>query len=335
MRRLLSVDIPLHSPLISKQDPKILSPLHFRQGLSSNQSTWHQDTIGRRLMIDFVFISSDCLPHILDTLVELDTLEEEEVGYFGQAQLSSGGPQGMLTNLALFLGITSEVSTAVTHMFSLFLNIKGFVGADSRPPLPYPTIDGLEGCGNSGLSGDIYNAGYHAITNIDYSSVCIGLMSARYSSHPGMTWHQMDVRQLSFPDASFDVILEKATLDAIMVEEKSPWEVTPETLCFIHQALTEISRCLRPGGRFVSITFAQPFFRKRLYARTEYNWSVRHDSYGEGFEYFVYVMTKGEQLSPEDAALENKLLEEFKSQPTSIPTHQDEDDNDFLSNINL
>ncbi|XP_035987102.1 EEF1A lysine methyltransferase 4 [Fundulus heteroclitus] len=191
------------------------------------------------------------------------------------------------------------------------------------------------GCGNSSLSGDMYNAGYHAITNVDYSSVCISVMSAKYSSSPGMTWHQMDVRQLAFSDASFDVILEKATLDAIMVEEKSPWEVSPETSTFIHQALTEISRCLKPGGRFISVTFAQPFFRKRLYARSEYNWSVRHDSYGEGFEYFVYVMTKGEQLSPEDAAQEKKLLEEAKSQPASIPTSQDEDSNDFLCNINL
>ncbi|XP_071062469.1 uncharacterized protein ece2a isoform X3 [Pseudochaenichthys georgianus] len=97
----------------------------------------------------------------------------------------------------------------------------------------------LQGCGNSSMSGDMYSAGYRSITNIDYSSVCISTMGARYSHCPGMTWQQMDVRQLSFPEASFDVILEKATLDAIMVEEKSPWEVSPDTACFIHQALTE------------------------------------------------------------------------------------------------
>ncbi|KAM7400742.1 hypothetical protein PAMA_005096 [Pampus argenteus] len=95
------------------------------------------------------------------------------------------------------------------------------------------------GCGNSSMSGDMYSAGYRSITNIDYSSVCISTMSARHSGCPGMTWHQMDVRELSFPDASFDVILEKATLDAIMVEEKTPWEVSPETAGFIHKALTE------------------------------------------------------------------------------------------------
>nr|XP_020489774.1 EEF1A lysine methyltransferase 4 [Labrus bergylta]XP_020489775.1 EEF1A lysine methyltransferase 4 [Labrus bergylta] len=191
------------------------------------------------------------------------------------------------------------------------------------------------GCGNSSMSSDMYSTGFHSITNIDYSSVCISTMSARHSDCPGMSWHQMDVRQLSFPDASFDVVLEKATLDAIMVGEKSPWGVSPETACFIDKALTEISRCLKPGGRFVSVTFADPFFRKRLYAKTDYNWSIKKYSYGEGLEYFVYVMTKGEELSPEDAALEKKLLEESKGQPTRVSTYQHEDEEDFMSNIDL
>lgn len=87
----------------------------------------------------------------------------------------------------------------------------------------------------------MYVAGYRSITNIDYSSVCISTMSARHSDCPGMTWREMDVRQLSFPDASFDVVLEKATLDALMVDEKDPWRLSPKTSCFIHKALTEVS----------------------------------------------------------------------------------------------
>lgn len=98
---------------------------------------------------------------------------------------------------------------------------------------------------------------------------------------------------------------------------------------------SQISRCLKPGGRFVSITFAQPFFRKRLYARTEYNWSIKNYSYGEGFEYFVFVMTKGEELSPEDAALEKKLLEDNKSPPTTVTLKPDEDEEGFLFKTDL
>lgn len=97
----------------------------------------------------------------------------------------------------------------------------------------------------------MYSAGYQSITNMDYSSVCISTMRARHSDCVGMTWHEMDIRQLSFPDASFDVILEKATLDAIMVEEKSPWELSAQTACFIQRALTEV-RCHSPLSGSIS-----------------------------------------------------------------------------------
>uniref|UniRef100_A0A4W5KVG0 Endothelin converting enzyme 2a n=1 Tax=Hucho hucho TaxID=62062 RepID=A0A4W5KVG0_9TELE len=100
-------------------------------------------------------------------------------------------------------------------------------------------------CGNSSMSSDMYDAGYHSITNIDYSSVCIDTMSARHDATcPGMTWHQMDARQLSFTDASYNVVLEKGTLDAMLVEEKDPWKVSSETACLIDQVLREVRRSI-------------------------------------------------------------------------------------------
>ncbi|TNN67784.1 Endothelin-converting enzyme 2 [Liparis tanakae] len=109
------------------------------------------------------------------------------------------------------------------------------VGANVLPDVTAPPpsqADTLKHrcCGNSSMSGDMYSAGYHSISNVDYSSVCVSAMRARHGDCPGMTWHQMDMRQLSFPDESFDVILEKATLDALMVEEKTPWEVNKKCL---------------------------------------------------------------------------------------------------------
>lgn len=86
----------------------------------------------------------------------------------------------------------------------------------------------------------MYSAGYHSIANLDYSSVCIETMSARHSDCPGMTWHEMDISRLSFPDACFDVVLEKATLDAILVEEESPWETSAQAASFLHKSLTEV-----------------------------------------------------------------------------------------------
>ncbi|KAF6728492.1 hypothetical protein FQA47_008658 [Oryzias melastigma] len=96
----------------------------------------------------------------------------------------------------------------------------------------------------------------------------------------------------------------------------------------------QISRCLKPKGRFISITFAQPFFRKRLYARSQYGWSIQHSSYGDGFEYFFYVMTKGESLKPEDAALEKSFTEDSTA-TQSVTATENEGKEDFLSNIDL
>ncbi|KAI3369421.1 hypothetical protein L3Q82_007646 [Scortum barcoo] len=77
-----------------------------------HQCTWHQDTLGRRSMIDFVVVSSDLRPYVLDTRVkrgaelstrsppggELDPLAEEEVGQTWQTQTYCEGLLG--THLA-------------------------------------------------------------------------------------------------------------------------------------------------------------------------------------------------------------------------------------------
>ncbi|KAI3369433.1 hypothetical protein L3Q82_007660 [Scortum barcoo] len=73
-----------------------------------HQCTWHQDTLGRRSMIDFVVVSSDLRPYVLDTRVkrgaelvnrsppggELAPLAEEEVGQTWQTQTYCEGLLG-------------------------------------------------------------------------------------------------------------------------------------------------------------------------------------------------------------------------------------------------
>lgn len=56
----------------------------------------------------------------------------------------------------------------------------------------------------------------------------------------------------------------------------------------------------------MSITFAQPHFRKPIYAKQKYNWSIEEFRIGEMFHYFVYAMRKGEQLCEKDRDIELK-----------------------------
>ncbi|XP_053167625.1 EEF1A lysine methyltransferase 4 isoform X2 [Hemicordylus capensis] len=195
-------------------------------------------------------------------------------------------------------------------------------------------LESGKGCGNSALSYDLFQLGYTDITSIDYSTECITSMQDYYAHCPGLRWAVMDARCLTFMDESFDVVLEKGTLDSMMVEETDPWNVSYEAKVLLDQVLREVSRVLKPGGRFISITFAQPHFRKRHYAQPAYGWSVHHVTYGSGFHYFLYVMRKGGELSPPELAL-GQSLHLRPSTPAPVCYLQDSDSEDFLSTIEL
>lgn len=105
------------------------------------------------------------------------------------------------------------------------------------------------GCGNSALSHDLHELGYTDVTSIDFSPACIAAMRARYARCPGLRWAVMDIRALAFPDAAFDVVLEKGTLDVLMVEETDPWDVSPQAAAAMRRVLTEVGGGGELGGR--------------------------------------------------------------------------------------
>uniref|UniRef100_A0A8C4XIY5 EEF1A lysine methyltransferase 4 n=1 Tax=Falco tinnunculus TaxID=100819 RepID=A0A8C4XIY5_FALTI len=108
------------------------------------------------------------------------------------------------------------------------------------------------GCGNSALSHDLHELGYTDVTSIDFSPACIDTMRARYARCPGLRWAVMDIRALAFPDATFDVVLEKGTLDVLMVEETDPWDVSPQAAAAMHRVLAEVRDVgSRAGGHKV------------------------------------------------------------------------------------
>ena len=116
------------------------------------------------------------------------------------------------------------------------------------------------GCGNSGLALDLHTAGYTEVTNIDISPVCVANMRAR---HPELTFLEMDMASMAFPDHSFDLVVEKATVDSVLVDAP-PWELASPGHLLAIRTLREVKRVLRPHGTFLSITFAQPHHRCSL-----------------------------------------------------------------------
>jgi SAM-dependent methyltransferase len=121
------------------------------------------------------------------------------------------------------------------------------------------------GCGNSTFSADLYDDGFHNVTNIDYSNVVIEKMRAIHSElRPDMQWVYMDMTAMTFDAESFDIVIDKAAMDALMVDEGDVWFPDRSMIESSHKMCDCVRKVLRSdGGLFVQISFAQPHFRTK------------------------------------------------------------------------
>jgi SAM-dependent methyltransferase len=149
------------------------------------------------------------------------------------------------------------------------------------------------GCGISHLQNAIFDAGFQNITNVDVSPSCMALMSE--SDTRGMKWQTVNLME-SFPfeNGSFDFVLDKGTLDALIVDRADKWEPEEDVYEISGKYFGEIGRVLRPGGVFLQISFGQPHFRRRLFAREEFGWVVEVHTLEptHSFHFFMYECRK-------------------------------------------
>eukprot|EP00744_Colponema_vietnamica_P023463 GILI01033952.1.p1 GENE.GILI01033952.1~~GILI01033952.1.p1 ORF type:complete len:254 (-),score=63.02 GILI01033952.1:57-818(-) len=158
----------------------------------------------------------------------------------------------------------------------------------------------IVGCGNSSFSASIYEDGFRNIVNIDFSQVVIEKMRQKHADKPEMTWECMDMLELSFADQSFDVVIDKATMDVLMCDIGDVWDPREEVWRDTHRMCAGISRVLKSEGKFIGISFDQPHFRKRFLLGREvgpsdpspFGWTLTVHNLGVGLGYFLYEMVK-------------------------------------------
>lgn len=160
----------------------------------------------------------------------------------------------------------------------------------------------MVGCGNSQLSENLYDVGYHNIVNIDISDIVIRQMTDKNKkTRPDMKFLKMDVMKMEFSDSEFGVVLDKGTLDALMVDSSAG------VVADIDAMFTEIGRVLRQGGRYICISLLQEHIMdKVLTFFPQIGWPVRvhkintEDSENKDKEFnmpvFAVVLTKFKKL---------------------------------------
>lgn len=121
------------------------------------------------------------------------------------------------------------------------------------------------GCGNSRFAEELYKDGHSDVVSIDISQKVIDSMSERLTAVKALRFLQMDATNMSFGDGSFDIVFEKGTLDALYTSSSR----------LVSQVVSEVSRVLRPGGLFVSVSFGMPTSRQELNATS---WEMFHSS---------------------------------------------------------
>lgn len=110
------------------------------------------------------------------------------------------------------------------------------------------------GCGNSTFAEDMRNDGWTGrMVNLDFSLVVIQQQQEKYRHlSPKVEFVCHDIRDgLPFDDASFDLIVAKASFDAILCG--------PSPMGHANRTIQEVARCLVPGhGIFFLVTSGNP-----------------------------------------------------------------------------
>lgn len=144
------------------------------------------------------------------------------------------------------------------------------------------------GCGNSEFSHEMYDDGYQSMVNLDYSEVVINEMIKKNQNlsnnianiRPHMSWQVGDMTNMKehYADASFDIVLDKGALDALMSVDD------PETHKKAKLMFQEIKRVLKTSrSKYICITLAEKYILKTLLSyfakQGELEWLIQIETF--------------------------------------------------------
>jgi len=157
------------------------------------------------------------------------------------------------------------------------------------------------GAGNSRMPEEMIEDGYANHMCIDVSKACVDVMESKHKEKRGIEWRAMDMLALDFPASTFDVVLDKGTLDSVLCGENSTANAA--------KTLAGVSRVLKPDGTYICVSYGTPEARLTYLENDAYGWNVVVHTVAKPMVsaaaaaaeasdatavHYVYVCTKGE-----------------------------------------
>lgn len=132
------------------------------------------------------------------------------------------------------------------------------------------------GAGISRLAEEMYDDGFERIISVDVCPAAVKLMNDKCRHKKDeFKYDVMDIKNLTFEDSKFDVVIDKATLDCFFVKLTN--QGGNDSVDTVHAILKQYYRVLKPKGTLIVISYGLPDKRLKHFRHPNFKWEVRVD----------------------------------------------------------
>jgi EEF1A lysine methyltransferase 4 len=129
----------------------------------------------------------------------------------------------------------------------------------------------VPGCGNSTLPARLHADGFPNVSCVDISSVVVSQLRDRYAAYPEMDFSVLDAADMPRgdpPDECFDLVLDKALLDAVLCGDDAFRRAS--------SLVRGVHRILKPGGCYAVVSYGPPATRLAYLCPPGVEWEGGH-----------------------------------------------------------